>query len=105
MPVNKILRAVVAVDGDIFLRQIAGQHPGAAFAKPQRHLEGYLGLFHCRAHAGFVIGRVARAFMRDTDAAEPDRQPVALGLGKGRDRVLTCDLTKEYVAINGDYRS
>jgi len=38
------------------------------------------------------------------------RQPeialkVALGLGKGRDRVLTCDLTKEYVAINGDYRS
>jgi glutamate N-acetyltransferase/amino-acid N-acetyltransferase len=30
---------------------------------------------------------------------------VALGLGKGRDRVLTCDLTKEYVAINGEYRS
>jgi glutamate N-acetyltransferase/amino-acid N-acetyltransferase len=30
---------------------------------------------------------------------------VDLGLGKGRDRVLTCDLTKEYVAINGDYRS
>ena len=30
---------------------------------------------------------------------------VALGLGRGTDRVLTCDLTKEYVAINGDYRS
>lgn len=30
---------------------------------------------------------------------------VNLGLGKGRDRVLTCDLTKDYVAINGDYRS
>ena len=30
---------------------------------------------------------------------------VALGLGRGRDRVLTCDLTKEYVEINGDYRS
>ncbi len=30
---------------------------------------------------------------------------VGLGLGRGRDRVLTCDLTKEYVAINGDYRS
>jgi glutamate N-acetyltransferase/amino-acid N-acetyltransferase len=30
---------------------------------------------------------------------------VALGLGSGKDRVLTCDLTKEYVAINGDYRS
>ena len=30
---------------------------------------------------------------------------VSLGLGRGEDRVLTCDLTKEYVAINGDYRS
>jgi glutamate N-acetyltransferase / amino-acid N-acetyltransferase len=30
---------------------------------------------------------------------------VALGLGRGRDRVLTCDLTMDYVAINGDYRS
>ncbi len=30
---------------------------------------------------------------------------IGLGLGKGRDRVLTCDLTREYIAINGDYRS
>jgi len=30
---------------------------------------------------------------------------VDLGLGKAGDRVWTCDLTKEYVAINGDYRS
>jgi glutamate N-acetyltransferase / amino-acid N-acetyltransferase len=30
---------------------------------------------------------------------------VELGLGRGSDRVLTCDLTKEYVVINGDYRS
>jgi glutamate N-acetyltransferase/amino-acid N-acetyltransferase len=30
---------------------------------------------------------------------------VALGMGRGHDRVLTCDLTKDYVAINGDYRS
>jgi len=30
---------------------------------------------------------------------------VRLGLGQGCDRVLTCDLTKDYVAINGDYRS
>jgi glutamate N-acetyltransferase/amino-acid N-acetyltransferase len=30
---------------------------------------------------------------------------VDLRLGRGEDRVLTCDLTKEYVAINGDYRS
>jgi glutamate N-acetyltransferase / amino-acid N-acetyltransferase len=30
---------------------------------------------------------------------------VDLGLGKGRDRVLTCDLTEDYIAINGHYRS
>jgi glutamate N-acetyltransferase / amino-acid N-acetyltransferase len=30
---------------------------------------------------------------------------VDLGLGKGWATVFTCDLTKEYVAINGDYRS
>ena len=30
---------------------------------------------------------------------------VDLGLGSGSARVWTCDLTKEYVAINGDYRS
>ncbi|HEX8167590.1 MAG TPA: bifunctional glutamate N-acetyltransferase/amino-acid acetyltransferase ArgJ [Beijerinckiaceae bacterium] len=30
---------------------------------------------------------------------------VDLGLGRGRARVWTCDLTKAYVEINGDYRS
>ena len=30
---------------------------------------------------------------------------VGLGLGRGKATVWTCDLTKEYVAINGDYRS
>ena len=30
---------------------------------------------------------------------------VKLGLGTAKARVWTCDLTKEYVAINGDYRS
>ena len=30
---------------------------------------------------------------------------VEIGLGKGRATVWTCDLTKEYVEINGDYRS
>jgi glutamate N-acetyltransferase/amino-acid N-acetyltransferase len=43
---------------------------------------------------------VSRAMKSQTIALK-----VALGLGKGADRVLTCDLTKEYVAINGDYRS
>jgi glutamate N-acetyltransferase/amino-acid N-acetyltransferase len=59
--------------------------------------------------------RVAHKGMRDPAYDESEvsvlmKQPkiqikVALGMGKGRDRVLTCDLTKEYVAINGDYRS
>ncbi|HEY6859665.1 MAG TPA: bifunctional glutamate N-acetyltransferase/amino-acid acetyltransferase ArgJ [Pseudolabrys sp.] len=59
--------------------------------------------------------RVAYKGARDPDYDEANvsaamKRPeislkVALGLGKGRDRVLTCDLTKEYVAINGDYRS
>ncbi|MGY3547512.1 glutamate N-acetyltransferase/amino-acid N-acetyltransferase [Bradyrhizobium sp. USDA 4472] len=59
--------------------------------------------------------RVARSGARDPDydeaqVSEAMKAPeiaikVSLGLGKGRDRVLTCDLTKEYVAINGDYRS
>ncbi|MCB1508207.1 MAG: bifunctional glutamate N-acetyltransferase/amino-acid acetyltransferase ArgJ [Hyphomicrobiaceae bacterium] len=30
---------------------------------------------------------------------------VELGMGPGTARMWTCDLTKEYVAINGDYRS
>ena len=30
---------------------------------------------------------------------------VDIGLGSGKATVWTCDLTKEYVAINGDYRS
>ncbi len=59
--------------------------------------------------------RVAKSGARDPSYVEAEvsavmKQPkitirIGLGLGKGRDRVLTCDLTKEYVAINGDYRS
>jgi glutamate N-acetyltransferase / amino-acid N-acetyltransferase len=59
--------------------------------------------------------RVAKSGARDPSYDEAEvsaamKNPkiqikIGLGLGKGRDRVLTCDLTKEYVAINGDYRS
>jgi glutamate N-acetyltransferase / amino-acid N-acetyltransferase len=59
--------------------------------------------------------RVAHKGMRDPDydevavSGEMKKQvielKVGLGIGRGRDRVLTCDLTKDYVAINGDYRS
>jgi glutamate N-acetyltransferase/amino-acid N-acetyltransferase len=47
----------------------------------------------------------ATAARQHIRTATLDVAMVALGLGKGRDRVLACDLTKEYVAINGDYRS
>ena len=30
---------------------------------------------------------------------------VSLGLGRARDRVLTCDLTRDYITINAGYRS
>lgn len=59
--------------------------------------------------------RVAKSGARDPSYDEAEvsaamknstiRIRIALGLGQGRDRVLTCDLTKEYITINGDYRS
>ncbi|WP_159586530.1 bifunctional glutamate N-acetyltransferase/amino-acid acetyltransferase ArgJ [Chelativorans xinjiangense] len=59
--------------------------------------------------------RVAHEGERDPDYSEEQasaymkRDEIAirvdLGLGRGKATVWTCDLTKEYVAINGDYRS
>jgi glutamate N-acetyltransferase/amino-acid N-acetyltransferase len=43
----------------------------------------------------------ASAYMQGEDI----KIHVDLGLGRGRAHMWTCDLTKEYVAINGDYRS
>ena len=43
----------------------------------------------------------ASAYMK-RDAIEIS---VDIGLGRGKATVWTCDLTKDYVAINGDYRS
>jgi glutamate N-acetyltransferase/amino-acid N-acetyltransferase len=59
--------------------------------------------------------RVAHRGERDPDYSEAAaseymkgdeiRIGVDIGLGRGKATVWTCDLTKEYVAINGDYRS
>jgi glutamate N-acetyltransferase/amino-acid N-acetyltransferase len=59
--------------------------------------------------------RVARGGMRDPDYSEEatsaymkgDRIVITADVGVGRSsaKVWTCDLTKDYVAINGDYRS
>ena len=43
----------------------------------------------------------ASAYMRGDEI----EMKVDLALGEASDTVWTCDLTKEYVAINGDYRS
>ena len=44
--------------------------------------------------------QVSRLMKRDEIEISVD-----LGIGKSSAKVWTCDLTKEYVAINGDYRS
>jgi glutamate N-acetyltransferase/amino-acid N-acetyltransferase len=59
--------------------------------------------------------RVAVEGARDPDYNEAEASAVMkrdsievradIGLGAGEATVWTCDLTKEYVAINGDYRS
>lgn len=59
--------------------------------------------------------RVAVNGERDPDYSEAETTAVMrledipvkvdIGLGQGKATVWTCDLTKEYVAINGDYRS
>ena len=59
--------------------------------------------------------RVAHRGERDPDYSEAAASDymrsdeisigVDIGLGRGKATVWTCDLTKEYVAINGDYRS
>jgi glutamate N-acetyltransferase/amino-acid N-acetyltransferase len=59
--------------------------------------------------------RVAKDGERDPDYSEAAASAVMkqsdivvradIGLGAGKARVWTCDLTKEYIAINGDYRS
>ena len=58
---------------------------------------------------------VARNGERDPDYSEAEATRVMqndeidikvdLGIGNGSAKIWTCDLTKEYVAINGDYRS
>ncbi len=49
------------------------------------------------------------AYSEGAAAAEVKKQDIVitvdLGVGKGSDTVWTCDLTKEYIAINGDYRT
>lgn len=63
----------------------------------------------------FGKNRLAHEGERDPDYSEPQTSAYMkqdhiviradIGIGRGKATVYTCDLTKEYVAINGDYRS
>ena len=63
----------------------------------------------------FGDNRLAHKGERDADYSEAETSAYMkgdeiviradLGIGRGKASVWTCDLTKEYVAINGDYRS
>jgi glutamate N-acetyltransferase/amino-acid N-acetyltransferase len=56
-----------------------------------------------------VKGERDPSYSEEAASAEMKRPHITirvdLGIGKASDTVWTCDLTKEYVAINGDYRS
>lgn len=56
-----------------------------------------------------VDGERDPAYSEEATTAVMERQDipvrVEIGLGNGKATVWTCDLTKEYVEINGDYRS
>src|SRR5690606_974609 len=72
-------RTVVAVDGDIFLRQVAGPHRRLATAEAEIDPDGDLVPLHVGGGGGLVIGGIARAFVGHADVAEEDGEPVALG--------------------------
>src|ERR1700704_879902 len=74
-----ISRSIIAVDGDIFLGEVAGEDAVTPAPQAERHLKTDLGFFHHRRNLGFVIGRIAFPPMGHPNAAEPDREPVAIG--------------------------
>jgi glutamate N-acetyltransferase / amino-acid N-acetyltransferase len=57
------------------------------------------------AHKGQRDPAYDEALVSKLMRGEEIKLRVDLGIGKGAATVWTCDLTKEYVAINGDYRS
>ncbi len=57
------------------------------------------------AHQGERDPSYSETATSDYMKGEDIRIRVDLGIGRGKATVWTCDLTKEYVAINGDYRS
>src|SRR5712664_4079870 len=72
-------RPVIAIDRDVFLGEVAGQHAVAAFAETESDLDLDLRVLHRSRYFRLVIGRLARATAGDADAVERDRELVAVG--------------------------
>ena len=78
---------------------------GKAGEKAERDkLDIYFGKIRV-AHQGLRDPGLRRSGGVRLYEAGPIEITADLGFGRGRATVWTCDLTKEYVAINGDYRS
>ncbi len=57
------------------------------------------------AHLGTRDSTYNEAIVSDYMKQDEINIRVELGIGNGKAQVFTCDLTKEYIEINGDYRS
>src|SRR5262245_31363070 len=71
------LAAVIAIDADITVRQVAGPDRGTAAADADIDLEYDLAATHVLGDRRFVIVRDDRAVPGNDDAADPDGKPVA----------------------------
>jgi glutamate N-acetyltransferase/amino-acid N-acetyltransferase len=57
------------------------------------------------AHDGMVAANYSEAKMSAYMKKQELEVSIDVGVGRGHAVIWTCDLTKQYVAINGDYRS
>jgi glutamate N-acetyltransferase / amino-acid N-acetyltransferase len=80
----------------------AAGNAGVAFdpAKTDVHLQG---VAVCKS--GLAAPYDEPALKRKLDAAECEIRLAIRGVGKGRARFWTCDLTEGYIRINGSYRT
>src|ERR1700730_17834565 len=69
---------IIAVDGDVFLGEIASQHAVGAAAEAEIDREVDHIALHVGGDLGLVIGGIARALGRDANIAEPDCEAVAV---------------------------
>ena len=79
---------------------------GLVIATDAQHARGNAGYHREVGHVFHDDGACADDRpLADGHAGQDGRIRADIGLGRGKATVWTCDLTKEYVAINRDYRS